>query len=125
MDEQKTVELIRVFRLKTGEDVVAACVESSDDDTVVFIHPMLVDKMKISGVYSLYMTPWLPIDIIKHDMVIIHVNDILTIMNPTDEFVEKYDEAVSNLLSFSKQNLTEEEQYTDILENVEFSDVIH
>lgn len=118
-------ETARIFRLKNGEDVISVFIDGLEDNTLTLINPMTLGKMKVQGGYTLYMVPWLPIDIIKYDAATIYADEVLTVLIPTDEIVEKYDEAVLQMLERINYEPTKEEQYTEVLENFEHSNTKH
>lgn len=123
MDKQ--VHEPRIFRLKNGEDIISSYTTNEEDDTLTFFSPMVVGKMKIQGSYSYYMVPWLPIDIIKYDIAIVYADDILTIIEPTDEIVVKYNESAFQIMSKMMYPPSDEDLYKEILEKTEIPDTKH
>jgi hypothetical protein len=136
MNENDQDASVKVIRLTTGEDVVGTCIFDYTDDegNVLIMNPMLVmfNRLKSRGNSVLLMAPWLPAEIIEENMVLITYENILTIMNPKQEFVEYYQhyagkfnehveqkELVDSLDNLSEDELEDE---VDELENGDVED---
>jgi len=99
---------IRIIRLKTGEDIISEILKV-DEDKILLDSPLFISSNinKTTGKPFLIMLPWLPIMVIKHDMVEISCSDILTYMEPTDDIVELYHDGVGEF------DLDDEMEVTD------------
>ncbi len=90
-----TESQIKIVRLQSGEDIIADCTAIEDSDTVLLNRPMLIVFKRVSTVKSvMMMMPWLPIELIKENSAIIYEADILTVIDPKDDLVEYYSNAV-------------------------------
>ena len=79
---------IKIVRLRTGEDIVASL--TTDADNVVLDNPMhLIFKRTENGT-AMLLIPWLPIELIKTNTAKILSKEILTIIEPLDNFVVYY-----------------------------------
>jgi len=125
MDKIASEKLTRIFRLKNGDDVISTYVENTENGTITFINPMLLGKVKSQGTYSHYLIPWLPIDVIENDIAVLYVEDILVVMIPTEEMINKYIETVFRVLSRIVHEQTDEEFYREVLEKAEIADTKH
>jgi hypothetical protein len=126
MNEQEQDVSIKIIRLTSGEDVVGSCVfdYTPDEGNVLIMNPMLVmfNRLKSRGNSVLLMAPWLPSEILDENMVLITYDNILTIMNPTKDFIEYYQHyaekfnqhVVDNKLMDSFDNLSESDLQDEI-----------
>ena len=90
-----TESQIKIVRLQSGEDIIADCTAIEDSDTVLLNRPMhIVFKRVSTGRSVMMMMPWLPIELIKENSAIIYETDILTVIDPKDDLVEYYSNAV-------------------------------
>lgn len=107
------MEAVKVLRLKNGEDIIAY-VEQVDKLNFILREPMLV-LVKIdhrTSKQTILMDHWLPKPIIRHNEAFITENEILTMLEPTSEFSEYYENAVNTI---NKLKLEEDNQSaTDI-----------
>ena len=92
-----TESQIKIVRLQSGEDIIADCTAIEDSDTVLLNRPMhIVFKRVSTGKSVMMMMPWLPIELIKENSAIIYETDILTVIDPKDDLVEYYSNAVGD-----------------------------
>ena len=125
MDENNT-EAFRIFRMQTGEDVVAlSSIPSEEDVMVTLVEPMLVKKIKVQGEWMTTLVPWLPIDIIEFNVAVLSKHDILMVMAPTESFIEEYKRAVDHFLSMFNGEQTAEQYYDKVLENFDSTETKH
>ena len=90
-----TESQIKIVRLQSGEDIIADCTAIEDSDTVLLNRPMhIVFKRVSTGKSVMMMMPWLPIELIKENSAIIYEADILTVIDPKDDLIEYYSNAV-------------------------------
>jgi len=90
-----TESQIKIVRLQSGEDIIADCTAIEDSDTVLLNRPMhIIFKRVSTGRSVMMMMPWLPIELIKENFAIIYEADILTVIDPKDDLVEYYSNAV-------------------------------
>ena len=88
---------IRIVRLQSGEDIIADCIPSLDEDTVEIKRPMhIIFKRIQTGRSIMMMMPWLPVELIKENTAHIYGADILSYLEPKDDLIEYYNNAVND-----------------------------
>ena len=86
---------IKIIRLQSGEDVMADCIEDTEQGTVLLENPMhIIFKRVSTGQTVMMMMPWLPIELIKENSAIIYDSDILTIIDPKEDLINYYGQIV-------------------------------
>jgi hypothetical protein len=86
---------IKIVRLQSGEDVMADCIEDTEQGTVLLENPMhIIFKRVSTGQTVMMMMPWLPIELIKENSAIIYDSDILTIIDPKEDLINYYGQIV-------------------------------
>lgn len=116
---------IKIFRLKTGVDIAASFIENGDN-TVTLINPMLVGRMNNGDSMVMYMVPWLPIEIVKYDMAMIYTEDVMSVFDPTEDFIGKYSEAIFHAFDALLKSSNEEDgMYKEIWESSNASNILH
>jgi hypothetical protein len=90
--KQTTNNSIKIVRLQSGEDIIADYIEKNDDSTVVLDKPMhiIFKRLPPSGRTVLMLMPWLPIEIIKENIAIIYMSNILTTIEPNEDLIKHY-----------------------------------
>ena len=112
---------IRIVRLQSGEDIIADCIPSLDEETVELKRPMhIIFKRIQTGRSIMMMMPWLPVELIKENTAHIYGADILTYIEPKDDLIEYYNNAVNDedletasTSSIRPQLFDEDEEPTD------------
>jgi hypothetical protein len=108
---------IKIVRLKNGEDIIGNLAISNNDINIA--EPMLV-SLEHGHTNRLIMSHWLPVQIIKKNETTIHMEDVLTLIEPNDDLVEYYSTTVSKIAELLKAkdvvDEMEDEQIEDILE---------
>lgn len=104
--------MIKIIRLITGEDIIGDIIgkiqpsNDKDDEKIIIQNPLTayVDRDKKSP--SLYMIPWIPIDLTEEDTVNIPMSQITTMVNPRLSIISHYNDIVEalNNLSHSKDD---------------------
>lgn len=86
---------IKIVRLQSGEDIMADCIEDTEQGTVLLENPMhIIFKRVPTGQTVMMMMPWLPIELIKDNSAIIYDSDILTVVEPKDDLINYYGQIV-------------------------------
>lgn len=86
---------IKIVRLQSGEDIMADCIEDTEQGTVLLENPMhIIFKRVPTGQTVMMMMPWLPIELIKDNSAIIYDSDILTVIEPKDDLINYYGQIV-------------------------------
>jgi hypothetical protein len=112
---------IRIVRLQSGEDIIADCIPSLDEETVELKRPMhIIFKRIQTGRSIMMMMPWLPVELIKENTAHIYGADILSYLEPKDDLIEYYNNAVNDedleiasTSSIRPQLFDEDEEPTD------------
>lgn len=104
---------IKIVRLSTGEDVICSVYRISRNKTIV-IEPMVL-HVKYKGKEStVIMVPWLPVEVIKSNCVLIENKHIITEFDPNDGLQEYYTNLVNKLRkSIEKRKSVENIQVDD------------
>lgn len=81
---------IKILKLKTTEDVI--CFYEKRENTIKMTNPLSVyiEYNVKTNSQNLVMNYWLPINLIKEQSVEIESSEILTTMEPKEEFKEYY-----------------------------------
>ena len=113
------MEQIKIVRLKTGTDIIGYIKEENystyiRDAMIIEMHDDLRNQKQI-----LTLANWAPSSIIKVNECAIGDNDILTIFEPTDIFVDHY---LGTLKTIS--NLAKTKEETDKLDDDEIMSMI-
>jgi hypothetical protein len=89
------MEAVKLIRLKNGEDIIAYT-EQIDKMNFILREPMvvLVKFDNRTSKQTVIMDHWLPKSIIRHNEAFITKSEILTIMEPTSEFSEYFENAI-------------------------------
>lgn len=124
------IEEIKVLRLKTGDDVIGY-VSDIDDNRIHIRSPMLIDIMTDykSAKQSFVIQSWLPHQLIKTNETTLWSIDILTILEPTETFIDYYTDMVTkieryNALAEIMEHLEDEEEISEAMEEKDLS-VVH
>jgi len=88
---------IKIVRLQSGEDIIADCMVTDDDEVISLKQPMHIIFKRIStGRSVMMMMPWLPVELIKENIANIYGADILTMIDPKDDLIEYYHNSVND-----------------------------
>ena len=88
---------IKIVRLQSGEDIIADCMATDDDEVISLKQPMhIIFKRIASGRSVMMMMPWLPIELIKENVANVYGADILTMIDPKDDLIEYYHNSVND-----------------------------
>lgn len=81
---------IKIVRLQTGEDVIASY--TTDKEGFVFLsNPMVfIVKRTESTKSSIFLSHWLPIDVLEKNIAQITKDDVLCVLQPSEEFKHYY-----------------------------------
>jgi hypothetical protein len=108
------MEAVKLIRLKSGEDIIAY-IEQVDKLNFVIREPMVVltKQDNRTNKHIIMMDHWLPVPLIRHNEAFITENEIVTMLEPTSDFSEYYENAVTNMkqiLTFNTSSSDEEER---------------
>ena len=101
----------KFIRLITGEDLIANCLINEKTQRVDIENPMkvVITRSTSSGKTILIMMPWLPLEIVSDEFATLKLEDVLTIVEPKDSFLEYYNNTVE------EYSLMNEEDDGDLL----------
>jgi hypothetical protein len=105
-----TETTIKFIRLVTGEDIVANCLINDETQYVDVESPMkvIISRFNNSSKSILIMMPWLPLEVIADEYATLKYEDILTMVDPKESFVEYYLNTVNKYNELIQSNLDEE-----------------
>jgi hypothetical protein len=122
---------IKIIRLQSGEDIIASFEQEQYSITVK--DPMsIIFKRLPTGKAMMMMIPWIPMEIVSHNVASIDNENILTVFEPKDALVvyynksiedlynkaaEEYDEVEQSLLSDDDGDSDSDEYFEEVLEN--------
>ena len=115
--------MVKIIRLKSGEDIIGMCNAFSKEEMDIF-EPMTVD-VETRGTYAghLIMANWLPVNLIKENKTTLKTEDVLFLLDPEDSFIEYYNNMVDKLKEAlqAKRDVQDmsDEQITEILNAME------
>jgi hypothetical protein len=115
MTTQMTTKFIR---LVTGEDIVANCLIDNETQYVDVESPMkvIISRFNNSRKSILIMMPWLPLEVIDDEYATLKFEDILTMVDPKEAFVEYYNNTVEKYRNLVESN-DKEDMFTNELED--------
>lgn len=89
---------VKIIRLQTGEDIIAAYKEEDGEGIVLIGNPMsLMFKRLPTGKAVMLMAPWLPTELIESNSTWLYSNDILAVMQPKSYLVDYYNKSVREM----------------------------
>ena len=116
---------IKIVRFKDGLDVVCHFNYTSEDETMMELETPMIFEVRNT---NLVMQHWLPLSLMKANTVKIKTEEVLCLIEPSDEFAEYYHETVTKMNRFVNKKQTEEENNQLMealaeLENMDESDI--
>lgn len=118
MEEQNTE--VKLIRLNTGEDIIGSCLFDDDNNNLLIDSPMkvIVSRVTEIGKTMLIMMPWLPLELVEENLASISYDDVITMVNPKENFIEYYFNTVEHYEAVvEKRNL--EDAFENELEDDE------
>jgi hypothetical protein len=112
----------QIIKLQNGEDLIANVDVSSTGSHYILEEPMkfFVDYRNNN---ALVMQHYLPVQLVKNNKVAIKDKDILTMLDPDDEFIEYYYHTIDKIkkLISARQKISEmsEEEINNIINQFE------
>jgi hypothetical protein len=85
----ESLEHVKIVKFKHGVDVIAKVV-FNEDDTLLLKDSMLFAVETVRGQQYIMMQPWLPKQLVNEDVALIHIDDVLTMNDPSEMFYEYY-----------------------------------
>ena len=103
---------IKIVRFKDGLDVVCNYfLFENDTDMVELDTPMMFEVRNT----NLVMQHWLPLALMKTKSVTIKKEEVLCVIEPSDEFAEYYHDTVSKMNTFVSNNKKQTEEETRMM----------
>lgn len=90
------MEKIQVIKLYNGDEIVGF-IEQLDDEITITNAFQFFLKIDRSGSHTIAMDYWLPVPLIKNNKTTIGKNNIIAIMDPSDDFKEYYENALESV----------------------------
>lgn len=116
------MENIKIVRLKNGEDIVGQLFDYLDTDGKIesydVIEPMTVDLEYRGKEAGLIMRHWLPVQLVKHNEINIKQQDVLCLLEPSDDFAEYYVNTVEKIHDLLKARNLVDELSDDEIEDI-------
>lgn len=111
---------IKLIRMQTGEDIVAAMYEEENSDMIQLIDPMrLIFRRMPTGQTVMMMMPWLPVELIKENSAHVYSTDIITVVEPKEAMIRYYDKIVEKV---TEDMLNGDDKLDQLLEDQEDDD---
>lgn len=87
---------IKIIRLQSGEDIIASF--EQEQYSILVKDPMtIIFKRLTTGKVMMLMMPWIPMEIVSHNIASIDNQNVLTIFEPKDSLVVYYNKSIENL----------------------------
>ena len=104
--------------MQSGEDIVASYTHDIETNQATLKGPMrLVFRRLETGKTMMVMMPWLPVEVMIENVATVSHKDILTVIQPKAEFMEYYDNTISEIELYTEsanmEDLLEEEDYEE------------
>jgi hypothetical protein len=99
---------IKIVRFKDGLDVVCHFNYTSEDETMMELQTPMMFEVRNT---NLVMQNWLPLSLMKVNTVKIKTEEVLCLIEPSDEFAEYYHETVTKMNRFDSKKQTEDETH--------------
>ena len=111
----------KFIRLVTGEDIVANCLIDDVTQYVDIESPMkvIISRFNNNNKSILVMMPWLPLEVIDDEYATLKFEDILTMVDPKEAFIEYYNNTVQKYRDLIESN-SNDDMFTDALDDEEF-----
>jgi len=107
---------IKIVRLKNGEDIIGNLNLINDEYEIM--EPMSVNVVMKGQESGLVMSHWLPVQLIKKNEIKINSRDVLTVIEPNDEFAEYYTNTVEKIKQLLKAKNTADEMTDEEIEDI-------
>lgn len=111
--ENKDTEFYATVKLKNSEEIFSMISPSVEGDNtyLILLNPVVIEEINIRGQSCYKINPWLKTS--SSDMVVINMNEVLTIVESSDEIViNMYNAFLMNInSSYQKQKLSRKMGY--------------
>ena len=88
---------IKIYRLSSGEDIIAETEQKDNMFKVTNPIVFILRNDNKTGSQVVNMTFWLPVSLMERNQTIIQSKDIIAMMDPSADFAEYYLGAVENI----------------------------
>ncbi len=103
---------IRIFKLNVDPrtNIIAEC--EHIEDSIIVQNPMTINIEMQDNLPVMFMKPWLPMELVTDNSVMLSEFDFLCLLNPTSEVIEFYRTTVEKFKK--KIEMIEMDNYKDI-----------
>lgn len=111
--------MIKIIRLKSGEDIIAF-IQKTEKDTVLVYDPLLVyieyNTKKLSQ--NLVLGHWLPKSLVKENVAEIKISEVLLFLEPKEEIKEYYENFLEQIETVSKPSEEKKQKREKVKETI-------
>lgn len=115
--------MIRIFRLQNGEDIIGIIdteINHGQQNNITITEPMTIDLEYRGNQAGLIMRHWLPVQLIKKNESTISLSSVLTIIEPSDDLCEYYENTVEKI-----QEILDAKKLVDEMSDEEVDLIMH
>jgi hypothetical protein len=95
---------VKIIRLQSGEDLICDLEKvHHQNDKYILKYPMSFQVINKPDSMRILLSFYLPVDLIEKNECILNERDILLSIDPTQEFLKYYENAVKNILKESNE----------------------
>ena len=98
---------VKIIKLKTTEDIICFYEEIGEKVKISNPFSVYIEYNRKTRSQNLIMNFWLPVNLIKSQSAILNSSEILTVMEPKEEFVEYFLNMVNGLNDETKEETEE------------------
>ena len=89
---------IKIVRLQSGEDVIADYTQIDGNASVLLVNPMsLMFKRMPTGRAVMFMSPWIPLELVEKNEAWVYEADILSTFQPKPQIIDYYSNMVKEV----------------------------
>lgn len=112
------MEKIQVIKLYNGDEIVGF-IEQFDEEITIKDAFQFFLKTDRTGSHTIAMDYWLPVPLIKQNKTTIGKDNIVAIMDPSDDFKEYYENALDSVQKSKETKVVDEDKFKMLLDAIE------
>jgi hypothetical protein len=126
MTEENEYSRAKFLRLQNGDDIVSEVVEMEDEDGIVYL---IINPLKViyvptaSGSLQVAFMPWVFSKIVDKQQFMIHLEDVLMIVDVSDYMNKYYWENITSYFT-NEASHTKEEEIEEVSDSEEDSSLL-